>query len=385
MKVLFFIRSFFGGGAEKALLELVKGLDKEKFDITVMVRNDEGTYREQFHSLEGVAVRRCFEQLKPGKNLFQKIRNNVILKLADWSAYRCPGLFYRLAIREKYDVEIAFMHNEAASIISSSTNRKSKKLLWVHTDLRKLDSWNTYFGTRNRQKRYFSGFDKIVCVSCVAAQALENLLGIKENVQVIYNPIDRERILSLAEGNFPLPEIQVPTVCAVGRLSEEKNFEMLIDVHTALLKKGINHRLCIVGGGPERQALEDRIKLLGVADSVILAGYQENPYPYIKASDITVCSSRYEGLHIASQESLVLGKPVVSCCAVVGEIFGGYGCGIITENNAAALETGLEMLLTDTELLQRCAAQASLRGQELGLERAVKTVEWLLLKDAERE
>jgi len=112
MRILFFIRTFFGGGAEKVLLDYVKGLNNEKMDITVMVRYPEGALKEQFLALreQGIHVRWCFDHLKPGKNLFEKAGNALLLRLADWSAYRCPKLFYRLAIREKYDVEIAFMH-----------------------------------------------------------------------------------------------------------------------------------------------------------------------------------------------------------------------------------------------------------------------------------
>lgn len=380
MKVLVFIRSFFGGGAEKVLLDYLKGLDKEKLEITLMVRQPEGALKEQFLALreQGVQVRWCFDHLKPGKNLPQRGKNALLLRLADWSAYRCPGLFYRLAIREKYDVEIAFMHNEAASIIASSSNRHSKKLLWVHTDLRRLTSFKTYFGSRKRQGDYYRKFDKCVCVSQVAAQSLAELFGIRENVQVLHNPVDRERVLSLAEESCPLPESDLPTVCAVGRLSWEKNFAMLISAHAELLKKGISHRLCIVGEGPERQALENRIAALGAAETVTLAGFQENPYPYIKAADIIVCSSVYEGLHIVSQEALVLGKPVVSCCAVTAEVFGGCDCGILTENDQASLEAGLEKMLCDPALRHACAGQAALRGQELGLEQAAAAAEKLL-------
>lgn len=380
MKVLIFIRSFFGGGAEKVLLDYVKGLDKEKLDITLMVRSPEGALKEQFLALreQGIRVRWCFDHLKPGKNLLEKAKNALLLRLADWSVYRCPALFYRLAIREKFDVEIAFMHNEAASIIASTSNRRSKKLLWVHTDLRRLTSFKTYFGSRKGQARYYRKFDTCVCVSQVAAEGLAELFDIRENVQVLHNPVDRERVLALAEQPCPLPESDLPTVCAVGRLSWEKNFAMLINAHAALLGKGIPHRLWIVGEGPERQALEDQIAALGVTETVTLAGFQKNPYPYIKAADITVCSSVYEGLHIVSQESLVLGVPVVSCCAVTGEVFGGFDCGILTENDQASLEAGLEKMLRDPVLRQRCGRQAALRGQELGLSQAAAALEGLL-------
>lgn len=380
MKVLFFIRSFFGGGAEKVLLDYIKGLDKEKLDITVMVRSPEGAYKEQFLALrqQGVQVRWCFDRLKPGKTLLQKAKNTLLLRLADWSVYRWPKLYYRLAIRDRFDAEIAFMHNEAASVIASSSNRKSKKLLWVHTDLRQLSSFKTYFGSRKKQGAYYRKFDKCVCVSQVAAESMRELFGIEDSVVVLHNPLDRERILRLAEEPCPLPAVLVPTVCAVGRLSREKNFSMLIHAHAALLKKGIPHRLWIVGEGPERQILEKQIAMLGVGESVTLMGFQRNPYCYVRCAHFVVLSSVYEGYPTVIMESLVLGKPVVSCCAVTGEVFGGFNCGILTENDMASLEAGLEKMLTDAELRQCCAQQAALRGQELGLSGAAEALEKML-------
>ena len=379
-KILIYNRTFFGGGAEKVLLDYVRGLDKTKFDITVMVRRDEGAFREQFHALkqEGIHIRVACDWIKPGKNRIEKLRNYILLNVADWCEFRFPAVFYRIAIRERYDAEIAFMHNEAAAIIASSSNRNSKKLLWVHTDLRRINTWKLYFRTRRRQKKFFSKFDHCICVSQIAKQSVEELLGLKKNVMVLHNPVDRERIIQLAQEKCPLTEVEIPTICAVGRLSWEKNFCMLIRAHKNLLDKGVVHRLCIVGDGPERQRLEMLIEELGLKESVVLAGHQKNPYPFIAAADMTVCSSVYEGLHIASIESLVLGKTVVSCCSVVEEIFGGYECGLITENDQAALENGMERMLTDTELYKRCVDGAAERGKQLGLERAVQQLENVL-------
>lgn len=381
MRVLFFIRSFFGGGAERVLLDYVKGLGKGKLDITIMVRQPEGELKEQFLALQeaGVKIRWCFDTLKPGRNLLEKAKNTLLLRIADWSVYRFPGLFYRLAIKEKYDIEVAFMHDEAAAIIASSSNRQSKKFLWVHTDLRKLGSFKTYFGSRRQQGSYYKKFDKCICVSQVAAESLGMLFGITENVCVLHNPIDRDRVLTLARNADAQFEAELPTICAVGRLSWEKNFAMLINAHANLIRKGIPHRLAIVGEGPERNALEQEIESFGVKDSVSLLGFQENPYPYIKNAYATVCSSIYEGLPTVSLESLVLGVPVVSCCAVTAEIFGDYKCGIVTKPEQALFEEGLEKMLTDPKFRDECAQQATARGEELGLKQAVSGVEKMFL------
>ena len=207
---------------------------------------------------------------------------------------------------------------------------------------------------------------------------MAELLRLTENVIVLHNPVDREKIIEMSKYPCPLPAAEMPMVCAVGRLSWEKNFAMLLRVHKALIDRGILHRLVIVGDGPERKGLDMLIQELGVENSVIMTGYKSNPYPYIAAADMTICSSVYEGLHIASIESLVLGKPVVSCCNVVGEVFGDFHCGVITNNNQEALAQGLEQMLTDSAQYEQCCEDAAIRGGEWGLNQAVTVIESLV-------
>lgn len=376
-KILFYIRSYYGGGAEKVMLDYIRRMDKRRFDITVFVRTPSGLLEEQFRALEkeGVHLRRCCDWIKPGNNLFHKGINWLLLTVADRTEFRFPAVFHRIAIREKFDVEIAFMHNEAAAIVASSPNRKSKKFLWVHTDLRKIGSWKMYFQTRKRQRRFFSTYDQCFCVSQVAEESVQELLGPLSNLEVLHNPLDRDSILKLSETPCPLEKTGIPTVCAVGRLNSEKNFEMLLRAHANVRKKGIAHRVCIVGEGPEREKLEALIESLDIKDTAILAGYQSNPYPYIKNADFLALSSFYEGFPTVIMEALALGKPVVATCKVVEEVFGDYACGIVTGHDQAALEQGIEKMLTDPAYRDRCAAEAQKRGQAFNLTDSVRYLE----------
>jgi len=203
------------------------------------------------------------------------------------------------------------------------------------------------------------------------------LFDIKEKVLVVHNPIDRERVLELAKKPCPFT-LSPPTVCAVGRLSWEKNFSMLIDAHANLISKGIPHQLCIVGEGPERKALEHKIEKLGVENSVSLLGFQENPYPYIARASFLAMPSVYEGFPTVVMEALVLGMPVVSSCAVTAEVFGGYNCGIITGPDQNSFEAGLEKILTDNVLHKKLCEAAVKRGNELDIREAVLRVEEVL-------
>lgn len=379
-KVLFYIRACFGGGAEKILLEYVRNLDKEKFDITVMVRRKDGAFLDRFEALEreGIRFKRAFDHLTPGKNIFHKAYNAAVSKLGDYCEFRLPSVFYRLAFREKYDVEIAFMHNEAAAIIASSSNRKSLKMLWIHTDLRKITTWKTYFRTRKRQKKFFEKFDHCICVSNLAKDALDDLLGVNKNVKVIHNPIDHAAVTELSDAYVPYEKTDIPVISSVGRLSFEKNYSMLLDVHAKLIENGYYHKLYIVGDGPEKEMLTEKTQQLGIKETAHLAGFKENPYPYVKNSDIFVCSSVYEGFPTAVHEAIILNKVIVSSCAVVKENFGDFECGIITDNTPEGLYEGIVKVLTDKQAYDHFKAETEKRSEELKTNACIKEVEALM-------
>ena len=177
----------------------------------------------------------------------------------------------------------------------------------------------------------------------------------------------------------------MPLVCAVGRLSEEKGFERLIVIHKRLLDAGIRHNLVIVGDGPDRDFLRRLVDALEVQDSVILAGYQSNPYPYMKQSKFLVSSSFTEGLPVISMEALCLGIPIVSAVPSIGEVFGEEMCGIVTENDNRSLEAGIRRMLTDEVFYEQAKAGAVRRSSFFDGKRMVKEIEDMFLQLVEAE
>lgn len=375
-KIMFFNRTFFGGGVEKALLDTVKNLDTNKYDITVFVRKPEGKFMQQYLELESehVHIRKCFDRIKPGKTLFKKIFNAVIIWIAEKCICRFPKIYYMIAIRDKFDIEVAYMHNEPTAIIASSTNKKSKKIAWVHTDLRQMKTWKDYFGTRKKQKKYYQKFDKIICVSELVKNCFEELLGVYPNIDVIFNPVDVGYLKKLSEEKIDIT-LKNKVICAVGRLSWEKNFDMLIRSHSKLLKSGTENTLWLVGEGPERENLENLARDLGVENSVVFWGFQENPYKYIRVSEFTVLCSIYEGLPVSALETIVLNKPMVSTCEAVKEVFGNYECGLITKRDEDSLAQGMKKLLTDESLYNKCISETYKRSSELTMESIIEKIE----------
>lgn len=112
----------------------------------------------------------------------------------------------------------------------------------------------------------------------------------------IKNPFFTEKVITLSnEKNEKIPK--EPYILGLGRLVKTKNFELLVDSYFELKTKfNINHKLVLVGDGDDKEFLENKCKSLGIENDVIFAGYESNPYPWIKNSEIIAFTSKKEGL-----------------------------------------------------------------------------------------
>lgn len=360
IKILFFIETLSGGGAEKVLQNLVNNMDNEKFDITVQTvwkENPEGFLNE---NIRYKYIYPCYS-----KSNNYKYRLSVLLRT-----------IYPLHIKDNYDIEVAYLECGATKVISTSTNRKAKKIAWVHCDLsKKMSNINEF---KEKSVNWYKKFDKVVCVSGDVEKSFKNIYGNEFDTKVIYNVINDYSIREKANENiedYSFDE-NFPTIVSVGRLSTQKRFDRLIEAHKALLDEGLLNKLLIIGEGDEKEALEQIIRANGVQQTVTLSGFKSNPYPYIKNADILACSSDYEGFSSFVAEGLILGKAIVTTnCTGMEELLGSSKYGLITEGNAEALSDGIKKLLSDNSLKEEYERNASERGKSFSVEAAVKETE----------
>lgn len=359
IKILFFIETLSGGGAEKVLCNLVNAMDQSQFDITVQTlwKTDPKPY---LHS--GIRYRWCFAS---------KSRINIYRSRLEAAS----GLTYPLHIKGDYNIEAAYLEFGSTKILSRSTNQKAKKIAWVHSDLaRKL---NGHPETQRKLEKQYKAFDRIVCVSETTRDSFVRLFGRQSDTVVLYNTMNDTAIRDGAE--LPAPPLKENAdliLLAVGRLAPEKRYDMLLRVHQRLLEEGLPHQLWIVGEGPQRGKLEATITENGLQDSVRLFGFQSNPYPFMKLADLLVCSSSYEGLSTFVAEGLILGKAIVTTdCSGMRELLGDSEYGLITENSEAALLSGIRQLLTDPALRSSYEARAQVRGQRFSSRQTAEKTE----------
>ena len=200
--------------------------------------------------------------------------------------YSCE-IFYKLFIRDKYDVEISFLEGICSKLISASTNKKSKKIGWIHVDLINHSKSSGVFKSLDDERKCYANFDNIICVSEVVRESvLEKLKLNPKQVIVRYNAINKDEVLLKAQEEvLDINKSSKFTFCTIGRLINQKGFDRLLRVHKNLLNSGYNCELWIIGEGNKRPLLEDYIKQNQLESSVKLLGFKVNPYKYLNLAD----------------------------------------------------------------------------------------------------
>lgn len=351
LKILFLIPSLSSGGAEKVLRNLVNNLDQSKFDITVQTIDADDADKYLAKGIHYKAINRC--KTKIGKKNFDL-----------WFRFTAEfGLTYPLYIKDDYDIEVAYLECGATKVLASSTNKKAVKLAWVHCDLTKKEGLSNRI---SKMAKYYDSYDKVVCVSEDVRKSFYKLYGADVQSAVLHNVIDEDEIFAKAEEKIDFNICESgKTLVAVGRLTWQKNFERLIETCYKLNIDGYNFKLFILGEGPERENLERLISDRHLEDIVKLLGFKNNPYPYIKAADFVICSSRYEGISTVAIEGLILGKPVITTpCTGMKELFGDSQCGMIAQDTPDGLYQSIRRIFDSPELEKQYVAEAKKRGKE---------------------
>lgn len=367
IKIVFVHHELVFGGAEKALFDLVSLMDKSKFDITVFAQRDTGAWDGKFREA-GINLIYDYSCRKATFNPIVKT-GNIIKKLRTMQAYKRGGEgLLEVIYPQNPDIVVSYNVWENEELIFA---KNAKTVKYIHGD---VSTNRIYREETLSTKEMLARYDRIVCVSQAACKGFRELSGLSDTVEMHFNPLNSDTVRALAEQKADLPE-DVPLICAVGRLSAEKGFERLIVIHRRLLDQGINHKLVIVGDGMDRGYIERIIQATGTEDSVILAGYQENPYPYMKQSRFLVNSSFTEGLPVIAMEALCLGTPIVATIPSVAEVFGDEVCGLITENDNDSLEAGIKRMLTDEAFYAQAKAGAMKRREYFDGKRMVREIE----------
>mgnify|MGYP000748063328 FL=1 len=373
-KILIFVDSLNEGGVTKVLLDLLENINREKYDITVMTLYNQGVYISEVKQYARYTY--CFNipnfndhSLKA--ELYRKYWGGM-LRLPESFMYKC-------FVKEKYDIEIAFMHGWSTKVISGSNNKKSKKIAWVHVDLVTWNRVDGVFKNLEHHKKAYSKFNEVICVSQTVKEGIEKKYNVK-NARVLYNPINREKILKLSKEK--IDDINLSNkfkLISVGRLSEQKGYDRLLRVFKKLKNYVIDIELILVGNGDKYNELNKYIVENKLEKDVTLLGFKENPYKYVRASDLFVCSSISEGFSLVIGEAMAVGVPVVSVdCPGPNEIldYGKYGK--LVNNSEEDLYNGIKEMINDRVLYEKYNNKSNERGKMFSISCFANKLETIL-------
>ena len=188
-------------------------------------------------------------------------------------------------------------------------------------------------------------------------------LAVRPKLKVISNPIR-------APGH-PGERSAPPRIVAVGRLTHQKGFDILLAAFALIYRQFPEWQLDIWGEGADRPDLERLIGTLGLEGRAALRGVSPRPGSWVEGADIFVLSSRYEGFANALGEAMAAGLPVVSTLCDFGTdemVADGYDGLLVATENPAALAQGMARLMNDAPLRERLGQAAAIAARRFAPE-----------------
>lgn len=351
--ILFVVDNLKMGGVTKVLINMLKSLDNSDYNIDLLVLH---YYKDMLIDLpdnikiiKGSKYFHIVDQNlksllvnKDIKNIFRKccfsfnIKTNIIKRKIKKDRLK--------NIKKQYDVEIAF--GDGFPYLYTSYGNSIKKIAWMHSDVAVRDYSARYY---KNIKNALSKMDLCIAVSDKVATSYKNRYNIA-TVEVIPNIIDDYEIIKKSKlaPKVSFDKNQLNFI-SVGRLDYSKNYLMLLNVAKHLIDDGYKFKVYIVGDGEENVTLQKAIINLKMEKHFILLGRKDNPYPYVKNSDLFLLSSRYEGLPTVIIEALILHIPCISTeVAGIYEILNN-SFGVITKNTENDFYLNLKHLLDNPQ------------------------------------
>jgi len=180
------------------------------------------------------------------------------------------------------------------------------------------------------------------------------------SIHIIANPAEVIQESTEAGSEISLPPGK--RIVAMGQLSPQKGFDLLLDVFANIHRTYQEWNLIILGTGPLREDLISQAGQLGIERFLHLPGMVANPFSVLKECDLFVLSSRYEGFPNALLEAMACGLPVVSfeCPSGPGEIIqNGVNGILVPAEDTVALERALYELIENKQLGERLGSEAT--------------------------
>ncbi len=329
-RILVFSHALELGGAEKALLGLLEAFDKSQYSVDLFLMRHEGELLRFIpegvrllpeipaYSCLAVPIKRVLRKRQVavalgralGKALAKKRVQALGLSEDNDVSLQYSHKYTRFAMPKisdtEYDLAISFLtpHYFVADNIRAKT-----KIAWIHTDYSRLSV------DRKEQLRMWSSYDRIISISEEVSRSFCRIFPELESRILLlphFLPVQSMRTQANAfSAETEMPKDASIRLLSIGRFCTAKNFDNVPDICHRIRESGLNVKWYLIGYGGDEALIRRKISEAGMEEHVIILGKKDNPYPYIKACDLYVQPSRYEGKCVSVIEAQILGKPVV--------------------------------------------------------------------------
>ena len=348
VRVLLLLRSLSGGGAERVAVNLVKSCDPALTDVRLgLLRRDGEFLREVFDGRivapgDAAAARRSLISAPTDiAAMIDRVRPHVIMSFG-MGVDMLTWLGLRLIPADRQPRWICRQDNNPVN------------------EMEKLPD-NTWFRSLVGGLAGKARADTDACVA--VSHDLAARMPTTKKPRVIHNPTDFDEIVAMSRR--PIEAVDGDFIVAAGRLIRQKGFDILIRAFAAS-QRARDLKLVILGDGPARDSLLAEATKLGVADRVVLPGFQANPWAWFAGALLFVLSSRWEGFGNVVAEAMACGAPTLVTDCDFGpreQVEHGVTGWVTAHNDAQALSSDIDHLLANPGLAARLGAAASIRAR----------------------
>ena len=358
-KVLIVMTSLSNGGAERSLVNLFTEFPQNKYEIDLLLFKRSGMFLNQVPKNVNILdtpkdLKSLYGNMRDaGKKILFKLISNVISKiftnnLRERRGFRWKYFYskYINKVQKHYDVALAYISGEVLYFVDEKVDA-DKKIVWVHNDYRSAMHPKEY------DYMHLKNMDAIVTISDSCADILKEEFPEFTNKIFMIENITSSLVLSKRAQEFFPKEFDRNkiNIVSIGRLHEQKGFDIAIDAANIIKKDSIDFKWFIIGIGSLKNKLQKQIIENKLENNVFLIGARDNPYPYIKNCSLLVQSSRYEGKSVVLDEAKILKTPiVVTAYPTVYDQIIDKKEGLIVPITPEGIAQGIEEIINNTTL-----------------------------------
>ena len=386
--ILFIMNNLHCGGAEKALLSLLQTFDYSLYNVDLLLFKKEGMFLKQvpkevnlldepkefqyFDMSFSKALFKAIASLRLDV-FFNRILFTIVYKTEKKATVREQKVWNYIKptlkpLSKKYDLAIGFLEKTPNYFCVDKVDAKVK-IGFIHNDYEKLDM------DASIDVPFFDKLNFIATISHECLEVLKRTFPKQADKCIIIGNISAPKLINKLALETIEPLYSGLKLITLGRLSPQKGYDLLVETARLLKENTIDFKWYILGIGELQNQLNQLIEKYDLQNHIVFLGLKENPYPYIKQSDIYIQPSRFEGKSVAIDEAKILHKPIIvtNFSTAKDQITHDVN-GLIVAMNPEALVNGIVRMQSETDLKKQLIENLSneIIGNESEIEKIYK-------------